>query len=126
MLEAVTTAGVPGDHRSGETTALKAGLNVFMFSEQKMLYIFHQVTDPKRLLSLFPDIKIHIEGGQLNGYWDATRGMTNADWKLLQKDLLKASPVLNLKTNHLVFAMDAELVKSDWRPIKLKEGFQRN
>ena len=123
MLEAVTTAGVPGDHRSGETTALKAGLNVFMFSEQKMLYIFHQVTDPKRLLSLFPDIKIHIEGGQLNGYWDATRGMTNADWKLLQKELLKASPVLNLKTNHLVFAMDAELVKKS-EPNEM-EGLMR-
>lgn len=111
QIEAVSTAGVPGDQRTGETTNLKAGLNVFMYSEQKMLYILHQATDPKKMLSNFPDIKIHIEGGQLNGYWDATRGMTNADWKLLQKDLLKASPVLNLKTNHLVFAMDANLVK---------------
>ena len=36
--------------------------------------------------------------------------MTNADWKLLQQSLLKASPVLNLKTQHLVFCMDADLV----------------
>ena len=76
-----------------------------------MLYVFYQVTDAKKQLSAYPDIKIHIEGGQLQGYWDATRGMTNADWKLLQQDLLKASPVLNLKTKHLVFCMGTDLVK---------------
>ncbi len=111
MMEAVSTDGVAGDHPTGETTALKAGLNLLRYSEQKMLYVFYQVTDPKKMLNGFPDISIHIEGGQLQGYWDATRGMTNADWKLLQQELLKASPVLNLKTTHLVFCMDAKLVK---------------
>ena len=111
QLESVTTAGVPGDHRSGDVMDLRAGLNIFKASEQKQLYIFYQLNDPKKYLADYPDIKIHIEGGQLNGYWDATRGMTNADWKLLQQDLLKASPVLNLKTRHLVFAMNADLVK---------------
>ena len=111
MVEAVSTDGVAGNHPTGETTTLKAGLNLLRFSEQKMLYIFYQLTDPAKKLDLYPDITIHIEGGQLQGYWDATRGMTNADWKLLQQDLLKASPVLNLKTRHLVFCMDADLVK---------------
>lgn len=111
QLEAVSTDGVPGDRRSGETTDLKAGLNLFRFSEQKQLYIFFQLNDTRKYLANYPDIKIHIEGGQLNGYWDATRGMTNADWALLQQDLLKASPVVNLKTEHLVFAMNADLVK---------------
>lgn len=111
QVEAVGTDAVPGDRRSGATTNLKAGLNLVRYSEQKMLYIFYQLDDPKKLLANYPDIKIHIEGGQLQGYWDATRGMTNADWKLLQQDLLKASPYLNLKTEHLVFCMDAALVK---------------
>ncbi|MBP5772182.1 MAG: M60 family metallopeptidase [Bacteroidaceae bacterium] len=111
QLEAVSTEGVPGNHQTGEVTDLKAGLNIFMFNEQRMLYIFHQLNDTKKLLANYPDIKIHIEGGQLNGYWDATRDMTNADWALLQQDLLKASPVLNLKTQHLVFCMNADLVK---------------
>ena len=110
MMEAVSTDGVAGDHPTGETTTLKAGLNLLRYSEQKMLYVFYQVTDPKKLLNGFPDISIHIEGGQLQGYWDATRNMTNADWKLLQQDLLKASPVLNLKTQHLVFCMGTDLV----------------
>ncbi|MCR4995224.1 MAG: M60 family metallopeptidase [Bacteroidales bacterium] len=112
QLESVGTDGVAGNHASGDVATLKAGLNLFRFSEQKMLYILHQVTSTKRKLADFPAITIHIEGGQLHGYWDATRGMTNNDWKLLQQDLLKASPFLNLKTERLVFQMDAELVKA--------------
>lgn len=110
MMEAVSTDGVPGNHPTGETVALKSGLNLLRFSEQKQLYVFYQLTDASKKLDQYPDITIHIEGGQLQGYWDATRGMTNADWKLLQQSLLKASPVLNLKTQHLVFCMDADLV----------------
>ena len=110
MMEAVSTDGVAGDHPTGETTTLKAGMNLLRYNEQKMLYIFYQVTDSKQQLAAFPDITVHIEGGQLQGYWDATRSMTNADWKLLQQDLLKASPVLNLKTQHLVFCMGTDLV----------------
>lgn len=111
QLEAVGTDGVAGNHASGEVTTLKSGLNLFRFTEQKMIYILYQLTDTKKYLANYPDMTIHIEGGKLNGYWDATRGMTNQDWKLLQQDLLKASPFLNLKTERLVFQMDANLVK---------------
>lgn len=111
QIEAVSTDGVAGDHPSGETTNIQAGLNLLRFSEQKMLYVFYQLNNTKKYLKDYPDLTIHIEGGKLNGYWDATRGMTNADWKLLQKELLNASPFLNLKTEHLVFQMEADLVK---------------
>ena len=109
-LESVGTDGVAGNHATGSLTTLKEGLNVFSSSQKVMLYILHQLNNVKKYLADYPPIKVHIEGGQLNGYWDATRGMTNADWKLLQQDLLKASPFLNLKTKHLVFQMDADLV----------------
>lgn len=111
QVEAVGTDGVAGNHATGELTTLRSGLNLLRFSDQRMLYILHQVTSPARKLADFPAITVHIEGGQLNGYWDATRGMTNADWKLLQQELLSASPYLNLKTERLVFQMDADLVK---------------
>ena len=108
-LEAVGTEGVAGNHATGELTTLRAGMNLFQFNEQKMLYIFHQLNQTNKKLADYPAITVHIEGGQLNGYWDATRGMTNADWKLLQQDLLKA-PFVNLKTKNLVFQMDTPLV----------------
>ena len=123
QLEAVSTDGVPGNHPSGETSALKAGLNLFRFSEQKVLYVLYQLTDTKKYLKDYADITIHIEGGQLQGYWDATRGMTNADWKLLQQDLLKASNYLNLKTKHLVFQMHKDLVTA--AEPKEMEGLMR-
>lgn len=110
MLESVSTDGVAGNHSTGSQTTLHKGLNIFSPGQQTMLYIFYQLNNTKKYLADYPDIKIHIEGGELNGYWDATRGMTNADWKLLQQDLLKASPFLNLKTERLVWQMDANLV----------------
>ena len=109
-LEAVSTDGVPGNHATGTQTTLKAGLNLFRFAEQKVLYVFYQLNDTKKYLKDYADITVHFEGGQLNGYWDATRNMTNADWKLLQQDLLKATNFLNLKTERLVFQMDRDLV----------------
>lgn len=108
-LETITTDGVAGNHPTGTQTPLKKGLNLIYSGQQALLYIFHQLNNTSKYLADYPDIKIHIEGGQLNGYWDATRGMTNADWKLLQQDLLKA-PFVNLKTKHLVFQMDTKLV----------------
>lgn len=122
QLEAVNAALTAGNNRTGDTTTLRAGLNLFRFSEQKLLYILHQVTNTSSKLANYPDIQIHIEGGQLNGYWDATRGMTNADWVLLQKELLKA-PQLNLKTEHLVFQMNAAKVKAA-EPTEM-EGLMR-
>ena len=102
---------VTGTSNTGSQTILKPGLNAIMLGDQSNLYIFYELQDPNKYLANYPDVKIHIQGGRLNGYWDATRGMTNADWKLLQKDLLKESPVLNLKTENLVFCMDAVEVK---------------
>ena len=121
-LEVVATDGVAGNHATGNQIALKQGLNVYMASQQVMLYIFHQLNNTQKYLADYPDITVHIEGGELNGYWDATRGMTDADWALLQQDLLKA-PFLNLKTQHLVFQMDADLVKA--AEPKNMEGLMR-
>ena len=122
-LEAVGTDGVAGNHATGVQSDLHKGLNVYSPAQQMMLYIFHQLDNTKKYLADYPAIKIHIEGGQLNGYWDATRGMTNADWALLQQDLLKASPFVNLKTERLVFQMDTPLVTA--AEPKEMEGLMR-
>lgn len=103
-VEMVGTDGVAGNHSTGTQIDLHKGLNLLCPSQQVLIYIFHQLDNTQKYLADYPDIKVHIEGGQLTGYWDATRGMTNADWALLQQDLLKA-PFVNLKTTHLVFQM---------------------
>lgn len=122
MVELVSTDGVAGNHPSGAQKELKRGLNVISSNQQMMIYIFHQLNNTNKYLADYPDIKIHIDGGMLNGYWDATRGMTNADWALLRQQLLKA-PFLNLKTKHLVFQMSSDLVKAA-EPTEM-EGLMR-
>jgi hypothetical protein len=77
---------VTGTSNTGSQTILKPGLNAIMLGDQSNLYIFYELQDPNKYLANYPDVKIHIQGGRLNGYWDATRSMTNADWKLLQKN----------------------------------------
>ncbi len=112
QVELVTTDGEPGSHQTGTTTSLKAGLNVVEAAHaQDLVYIFYQINNTSSYLADYPDIKIHIEGGNINGYWDATRGMTNQDWANMKElGMLSQTPIINLKTEHLVFVMNSELV----------------
>ena len=102
-----------GGHQSGTTTNLTAGLNVLQANEQSNVYIFYQLNDCSKYLANYNDIKIHLEGGTVNGCFDVTRGMKNQDWANMRDlGMMEASPVLNMKTEHLVFAMDAPAVIS--------------
>lgn len=104
---------VQGTEASGTTVTLNKGINIFSFAEEATLFIFYQIKDTNvsTKLSTCPDVRIHIEGGQLQGYYDKTRGHTNATWKHLRTKLLKHSNVLNIKTKNLVFCFNNELVQ---------------
>lgn len=102
---------VQGTSTTGTTTTLKKGMNVFTFNHDVICYIFYQVNSTTRDLADFPRVNIHIEGAQLNGYFDLTRGHTNEDWQYMVQNLLKENAVVNLKSPHLVFAFDAAAVK---------------
>lgn len=122
-VEVVSTDGVPGNNQTGATTSLRAGLNVIQASEQSNVYIFYQLNNTAKRLAAYPDIKIHIEGGTVNGMMDVTRGMTNQDWANLRSlNLMQASPVLNLKTQHLVFAMNSTKVLEAMTAAARKSG----
>ncbi len=110
-VEYTSTEGTPGDHATGTTVDLETGLNVLRFTEQNVIYIFYQLDNPDKYLANYPEITVHIEGGSVNGYFDMTRDMTNQDWANMKSaGLLSQCDFLNLKTEHLVFAMDSELV----------------
>ena len=110
---------VSGTNSSGACSNLTKGLNSIILSEDANLFVYYnaEVTKdgngnysyPK--LSDIEDIKIHIEGGKVNGYFDLTKGDTNMDWSKLQSYLLKENSVVNLKTNYLMFNMNRDLVK---------------
>lgn len=111
QAEIVLDSDSPGDHQTGSTTDLHAGLNVVLLSSPSTVYIFYQLNNPEKYLADYPNARIHIEGGELQGYFDYTRGMTNQDWTLLYEKLLNKSNIVNLKCDRLVFAMVDNLVK---------------
>ena len=125
QAEVVMDSDSPGDHQTGTTTSLHAGLNVILMSQASTLYIFYQLGDPEKYLANYPAAKIHIEGGQLQGYFDYTRGMTNQDWTLLYEKMLNKSNIVNLKCDRLVFAMVGNLVKNAIGKTGEVEGLMR-
>lgn len=112
QVEIVGDSESPGDHQTGATTDLHKGLNAIILGDRSTLYIFYQLNDPEKYLADYPDMNIHIEGGEVQGYWDSTRGMTNDDWALLREKLLDKSEVINMKTPRLVFVMSNQYVQN--------------
>ena len=125
QAEVVVDSNSPGDHQTGTVTSLHRGLNVVLMSAASTLYIFYQLGDPEKYLADYPAAKIHIEGGQLQGYFDYTRGMTNDDWTLLCEKLLNKSDILNLKCDRIVFAMLKNLVVNATGKKGEMEGLMR-
>ena len=125
QVEVVMDSDSPGDHQTGSTTNLHAGLNTVLLSQASTIYIFYQLNDPTKYLANYPAAKIHIEGGQLQGYFDHTRGMTNDDWTLLYEKMLNKSNIINLKSERVVFAMLTNLVKDAIGRTGEAEGLMR-
>ena len=119
---------VNGTSSTGVTSSLTKGLNSIILSEDANLFVYYnaEVTNDGNGNYSYPaladieDIKIHIEGGCVNGYFDLTKGDNNMDWSKLQAYLLKESKVVNLKTDYLMFAMNCDLVKQ-YCPIYMVE-----
>ena len=125
QVEVVADSESPGDHQTGSVTTLRKGLNAIILSNKSTIYIFYQLNDPEKYLANYSDMKIHIEGGQVQGYWDATRGMTNDDWNLLREKMLNKSNILNLKSKRLVFVMNNSLVQEAISADNNMEGLMR-
>ena len=67
-------------------TKLTKGLNVIDGTKDALYYIVY-VADTKSMtktISEWPDMKIHIEGGKVNGYYDVSRH-SDADYKAILK-----------------------------------------
>lgn len=96
-----------GGNRTGNVATLKKGLNLLRYNREKMLFIFYQQESTKRSLANLPNLNIHIEGGEVYGTFDVTRGMTNRDWtNMMQAGLLQNFGILTLKSPNLVMLMN--------------------
>lgn len=99
----------------GTRTRLKKGLNI-VSSGQNDQAVFVRYTAGTRLnnnlvLADFPDLRINIQGGTVNGYWDIARH-TNADWKeMLADKSLFSGFAIQVKGRHVLWNMNSKLVR---------------
>lgn len=109
-------------YRNAGELALKKGLNVWQLPADGEVFVTYFLTDTNKHLSEYPKIRVHVEGGTVNGCWDASRGMTNADWTWLKANMFKSeflhvkgeNTVLNLLTENVKPATKVEEIMKGW------------
>ena len=92
---------------------LRKGLNIVDGSKDALYYILYiaDTKSMKKTLDEWPDIKIHIQGGKVNGYYDVARHSDQA-----YVDLLNAAELelFTVKSTHALFNFRTSAYKQLW------------
>ena len=110
--------GIRGTDTGCRSWSLHKGVNVIQTTEIDRLYVYYMMDNTDKdgnlqYLSSFPKMRVHIEGGYVNGYWDETRDMDNADWTaMVSSDKLLQYGYLDIKGKYMCMLMNAPIVKS--------------
>ncbi len=124
MLEIAAVAG-----STGSTYTLSPGLNIIKAANAGNCFVNYTVKNilateladcftgtPFTPISRYKDVTVHIEGGNVNGYFDLTRGDDNTDYATLissNNTLMEQYSAFVMKTKKLVFNVHkAELVSA--------------
>lgn len=88
----IDLAEMPSTKFWGNDTPLKEGLNIVPCANKDgslyIRYVCETAIDGKKLAD-YPTVKIHIEGGYVNGFWSKERGHTNEDWVYMRDNMFK-------------------------------------
>lgn len=89
-----------GTYYFGTTTRLHEGLNIVPSAltggHLFISYICETAIDGKKLED-YPAVKIHIEKGNVNGFWSKERGHTNETWKYMQQYMFESESAVQAK-----------------------------
>jgi len=97
---------IHGTDVEGSAVSLHRGLNVLTVAADELAFYIKYIGTTSladsRLITDYPPIRIHIENGTVNGYWDI-RDHNDEDWK----DILKnaTAHALDVKGKHVQFHM---------------------
>lgn len=96
---------------------LKKGLNIVDGDADKLFYILYTVDTKsmKKRVNEWPEIRIHIEGGKVEGYFDASRH-TDADYKKLLSNATHSAFVM--KGKHTVLSIWTSILRN-WYSSKI-------
>ena len=95
-------------------TKLSKGLNIVDGLKDALYYIVYTADTREQLkpLSEWPDIKIHIEGGSVNGYYDVARHSDGAYRTILRGAKHERFTV---KSEHAIFNFKTSTYKEVWK-----------
>lgn len=104
----ISVTEVVGNAVSGYgETYLTKGMNVYVVGRDCSLFINYDVetdsSDDSPRLADNPDVRIHIEGGRVNGYFDKSRH-TNEDWVKMLGSIM-TDEIVNVKGDNVLFHM---------------------
>lgn len=112
--------------QQGDSQQLHKGMNAIITNSECALYINYEVStsdaaDSKKWRD-YPDISIHIEGGVVDGYFDANReGInTNEAWKQMVAKGMFSKPFAMMKGRNIIYQMNSTLTK-EYVPQKMRE-----
>lgn len=112
--------------QQGDSQQLHKGMNAILTNSECALYINYEVStsdaaDSKKWRD-YPDIPIHIEGGVVDGYFDANReGInTNEAWKQMVAKGMFSKPFAMMKGRNIIYQMNSTLTK-EYVPEKMRE-----
>lgn len=112
--------------QQGDSQQLHKGMNAILTNSECALYINYEVStsdaaDSKKWRD-YPDLSIHIEGGVVDGYFDANReGInTNEAWKQMVAKGMFSKPFAMMKGRNIIYQMNSTLTK-EYVPEKMRE-----
>lgn len=109
---------VVGTNRRGAPTTLKKGFNAFYVTYDCELFISYILNNVDKSCNDYPDIKIHIEGGTCNGYFDMHRGHTNSDWAWLKANMFQ-DKYLHVKGDGVLLNVLKDNVVGEAKPVEV-------
>ena len=109
-------AGCIGNHLISNAKTgkqLKKGLNIVEGDKNALYYILYTADTESRTKTLdeWPEIKIHIQGGTVNGYYDVAR-KSDSEYKALLNTA--THELFTVKSEHAIFNFQTDAYKEVW------------
>lgn len=89
---------------------LHAGLNVILPTVTGEAFVIYRLVNSEKYLNEYPNITIHIEGGEASGCFDMHRGHDNEDWDYLCSNMF-TNKYLHIMGEHTVFSVETDRVR---------------
>lgn len=103
---------ISGTGVQGESTVLKKGLNMIPVKKNSsnlfIQYVGTTSLDSDVLITDYPELKIHVEQGVVNGYWDIAEH-DDTDWVDMKTNLF-TSDVVQVKGERMLFHMSRKYI----------------